>query len=41
MDRAIHMKLEKSCMIFALLLLVVAAIFTAVRSGILFGEAGM
>jgi hypothetical protein len=43
MDRAAHMKLEKSCVIFTLLLLAVVAIFIAVRNGmaILFGEAGM
>jgi uncharacterized membrane protein len=43
MDRAAYMKLEKSYVIFTLLLLVVVAIFTAVSSDIaifLFGESG-
>jgi hypothetical protein len=44
MDGAADMKLEKSCVIFTLLLLVVVAMVTAVISNIpifLFGESGM
>jgi hypothetical protein len=44
MDRAAYMKLEKSWVIFTLLLLVVVTLFTAVRRDIvifLFGESGM